>query len=145
MPHKLPEDVAAALNSVNPGWGQTNCAWCVIAVEARLSGRRPTAFAPAKIDGALPHSMVLEQYYGAQFGDAMTGEAARAHIQSTLRSQGHGAQGIVMGGGDGLSHVWNAINHHGQILFIDGQRHTQFTLDLYFRAFPAFQFMPIPR
>ena len=105
--------LAGTIRRINHGQSMTNCANCVIATDAMLAGR-PASALP---DG--PHSIaVLERIFGAKFsavGDL--GEVVQA-----LLAAGSGSRGIVDGSrSGGVGHVFNAVNQHGVVRFLDGQ------------------------
>jgi hypothetical protein len=50
------------------------------------------------------------------------GKDAFTNLESTLRDSGHGSQAVIItSDSNGRAHAWNAVNHNGDITYIDSQ------------------------
>jgi hypothetical protein len=50
------------------------------------------------------------------------GKDAFTNLESTLRDSGHGSQAVIITtDSNGRAHAWNAVNHNGDITYIDSQ------------------------
>jgi len=108
----------------NAGPGvNTNCALCVNAAQARLTGRDPDAVAGpsgryANLNALLP---------SAPFG--FLGETTPASVISQMQAAGNGAaRPLVIKQPGGVDHVINVVNRGGQVYFIDTQIRSIVTL-----------------
>jgi len=105
--------LAGTVRRINPTPSKTNCVNCAIATDAMLAGH------PASALPGGPNSIaVLEQIFGAKF----VGIADLGEVVQILLAAGSGSRGIVYGSrSGGTGHVFNAVNQHGVIRFLDGQ------------------------
>ena len=105
--------LAGTVRRINPGLSKTNCVNCAIATDAMLAGH------PASALPRGPHSLaVLEQIFGAKF----SGVGDLGEVVNVLSAAGSGSRGIVYGSrSGGVGHVFNAVNQHGIVRFLDGQ------------------------
>ncbi|MEU6545391.1 toxin glutamine deamidase domain-containing protein [Streptomyces sp. NPDC046859] len=64
----------------------------------------------------------IENTLGARFSDMGNGREAFNRLENTLRDSGHGSQAVIITqDANGRAHAWNAVNHNGQITYIDAQ------------------------
>jgi hypothetical protein len=105
--------LAGTVRRINHGQSITNCVNCAIATDAMLAGR------PASALPGGPHSIaILEQIFGAKFSTA----GDLHEVVQALLAAGSGSRGIVYGSrSGGVGHVFNAVNQHGVVRFLDGQ------------------------
>jgi len=109
----------------NPGRG-TNCADVGLSVLATWYGDPQVAAATGASVTAEPDSTRRqEQWLGASFAPAGRGPAGLDAVADQLRRAGPGSAALIItswtaaaGGG---AHTWNAVNHDGQIIWIDAQ------------------------
>jgi hypothetical protein len=114
---------AGSIRAINPGRGTMNCVNCAIATDALWAGRPASALlgGPYKI-GA------LEQIFGAKFSVPVD----IGKVVEALSAPGSGSRAIVFGmRSSGVGHVFNAVNQHGTIRFLDGQTGTAAALTGY--------------
>lgn len=108
--------LAGTVRRINPGQSKTNCVNCAIATDAMLAGRPASA-----LPGAPQSIGILERIFGAQFSAV----PSLATVVQALVVAGSGSRGIVFGSrDDGVGHVFNAVNQHGVVRFLDGQTGT---------------------
>jgi uncharacterized protein YukE len=107
-PHRL-EDI----NGAPGGPHFDNCPSCVIAVDQTLAG------APAS---AIPDRPTMLRELAARY-DSMFVMADKEWITQQLMNAPSGARGIVFGmrADNAEGHVFNAVQEHGRVYFIDGQ------------------------
>ncbi|MFE0257221.1 toxin glutamine deamidase domain-containing protein [Streptomyces sp. NPDC059010] len=64
----------------------------------------------------------IENTLGARFNDMGNGSDAFNRLENTLRDSGHGSQAVIITqDANGRAHAWNAVNHNGEITYIDAQ------------------------
>lgn len=64
----------------------------------------------------------IENTLGARFSDMGNGRDAYNRLENTLRNSGHGSQAVIITqDANGRAHAWNAVNHNGNITYIDAQ------------------------
>ncbi|MFC5639227.1 toxin glutamine deamidase domain-containing protein [Streptomyces bullii] len=64
----------------------------------------------------------IENTLGARFNDLGNGRDAFNRLENTLRDSGHGSQAVIITqDANGRAHAWNAVNHNGEITYIDAQ------------------------
>ncbi|MFJ9519655.1 toxin glutamine deamidase domain-containing protein [Kitasatospora sp. NPDC101801] len=106
-----------------PGRGN-NCVDVALSIVDTYLGR-PTAAAPRtppSPGGEAGGRDRIESSLGAKFADLGSGREAFDRLESTLRQSGHGSQAVIITtDADGRAHAWNAVNHNGQVTYIDGQ------------------------
>ncbi|MDQ0904036.1 RHS repeat-associated protein [Streptomyces canus] len=92
-----------------------NCGACAIATDSTLSGTPMRAW-----DSGFLASEVLEQYFGGTFKYQENGAAG---ITTELLKAGNGARGVIFAWQEGsdVGHFFNAVNHGGNVKFLDGQ------------------------
>ena len=104
---------AGSIRDINPSGCMKNCVNCAIAMDATLAGRPACALL-----GGFCRIDVLEKMFGSKFG--ISGDISQ--IIEALLTAGSGSRGIVFGvRAIGIGHVFNAVNQHGTIRFLDGQ------------------------
>ena len=106
-----------SIRYINPTMNMKNCGKCAIAVDDMLAGK-PLKFASPSLYGM--ETTELEKHFGSSFSiQSMT----KSEINSVMKNLGKGARGIVLGsrGKDRIGHVFNVVNNHGKVLFLDGQ------------------------
>ncbi|MFV2096623.1 toxin glutamine deamidase domain-containing protein, partial [Micromonospora sp. LOL_014] len=109
----------------NPGRG-TNCADVGLSVLATWYGDPQVAAATgASVTAEPAGTRRQEQWLGASFAPAGRGPAGLEAVADQLRRAGPGFAALIItswtaaaGGG---AHTWNAVNHDGQIIWIDAQ------------------------
>ncbi|MFF0722607.1 toxin glutamine deamidase domain-containing protein [Micromonospora sp. NPDC003816] len=104
----------------------TNCADVGLSVLSTWYGR-PDVAAVAAGQVELGSTARQEQALRASFGHQGSGSPALEAVAEALRAAGPGAAALVVGswpGDSGRAHTWNAVNHEGTIIWIDGQHAT---------------------
>ncbi|WBB55548.1 toxin glutamine deamidase domain-containing protein [Verrucosispora sp. WMMD573] len=102
----------------------TNCADVGLSVLSTWFGR-PEVAAPTAPSTAVEAGSTArqEQALGASFAHQGTGATALDAVAEALRAAGPGSAAlIVTSWNDGTgAHTWNAVNHNGTIIWLDGQ------------------------
>lgn len=115
--------LAGTVRRINPGQSKTNCVNCAVATDAMLAGRPASA-----LPGGPPSIAILEQIFGAKF--SLAGDIGE--VVQALLAAGSGSRAIVYGRrSGGVGHVFNAVNQHGVVRFLDGQTGKAATVDGY--------------
>ncbi|WP_336208322.1 toxin glutamine deamidase domain-containing protein [Nonomuraea sp. LPB2021202275-12-8] len=110
----------------------SNAADCALAVLSTWHGE-PAASAPRMpeydrigrplLTGETGSAARMERWVGQRFQHAGQGRHAYPMVARRLREAGHGASAVIVvrwpGGG---AHAWNAVNSHGEVIWIDAQR-----------------------
>jgi hypothetical protein len=110
------EALAGTIRNVNPTHGELNCVECAIVTDKYLKGRGVKEIArnigPQDVRN-------LEREFGGKFQLVPD----KAGIETILKESGHGSTGIVFGsrGAGQVGHVFNGVNQHGVVRFLDGQ------------------------
>ncbi|MGI5269631.1 toxin glutamine deamidase domain-containing protein [Nonomuraea sp. CA-218870] len=110
----------------------SNAADCALAVLSTWHGE-PAAAAPRTpeydaigrplLTGEAGSTARMERWTGQRFQYAGQGRHAYPMLALRLREAGHGASAvIVVRWPAGGSHAWNAVNHQGEVIWIDAQR-----------------------
>ncbi|OIJ63276.1 putative T7SS-secreted protein [Streptomyces mangrovisoli] len=111
----------------NPEGGMTNCTYVSEALDRYLGGEGLTAV-PGDM-GGLQSLDRLQSAYGTAFNDTSFWD-----MVDNIRNGGDGARGLVAGlPEDGAGHVFNVVNHQGQVMFLDVQ--TGFVDPMAFKTF----------
>ncbi|MHB9858889.1 RHS repeat-associated core domain-containing protein [Streptomyces sp. YIM S03343] len=105
--------VNAAEDGAPKNW--YNCGACAIAVDSTLAGKPMQAW-----DSGPLQPEVLEEYFGSAFKYQKHGANG---VVGELLNAGDGARGVIFAWRDGadLGHFFNAVNHGGNVKFLDGQ------------------------
>lgn len=94
-----------------------NCVDSSRAVEARWRGQDATAAPLAEGQGHGASGDLVTEWAGGSFE-----QSNYAEIEQRLTDEGHGASAIVGANRrNGVGHLFNAVNHEGSVLWIDGQ------------------------
>ncbi|MFJ8672611.1 toxin glutamine deamidase domain-containing protein [Streptomyces sp. NPDC093589] len=134
------------LNNVNgqnrdePGRAN-NCADAALSFADTYSGH-PTAAAPRTPDlnpdgtpsdrGEKGGRDRIENTLGSRFHDYGDGHDAYHRVEDTLRREGHGSQAVIVTTDSaGRAHAWNAVNHNGNITYVDPQTGARSNKPLY--------------
>ncbi|MEU4578050.1 toxin glutamine deamidase domain-containing protein [Nonomuraea sp. ATR24] len=110
----------------------SNAADCALAVLSTWHGE-PAASAPRMpeydrvgrplLTGEAGSTARMERWVGQRFQHAGQGRHAYPMVARRLLEAGHGASAVIVvrwpGGG---THAWNAVNSHGEVIWIDAQR-----------------------
>lgn len=101
-----------------------NCVNCVITTDQMLDGVKVSA----ALDGPKPIGF-LESYFGSHFAPI----GGKGDIEGVMSAAGDGARGVVFAsrGPGQVGHVFNVVNQHGVIRFLDGQPGTVASFDGY--------------
>ncbi|MDG4794488.1 toxin glutamine deamidase domain-containing protein [Micromonospora sp. WMMD1082] len=104
----------------------TNCADVGLSVLSTWYGR-PDVAAPTVPSSEVERGSTArqEQALRSTFGHHGSGAPALDAVAEALRAAGPGAAALVIGqwpGDSGRAHTWNAVNHNGTIIWVDGQR-----------------------
>ncbi|GIJ29647.1 hypothetical protein Vqi01_48090 [Micromonospora qiuiae] len=103
----------------------TNCADVGLSVLSTWYGR-PDVAAPTATSSEVERGSTArqEQALRASFGHQGSGTPALDAVADALRTAGHGAAALIITSwsGDGGAHTWNAVNHNGTVIWVDGQR-----------------------
>jgi hypothetical protein len=109
-----------------------NCLDCSLSLISTFHGRpevaapshpdRTPGGRPAPLSGEAGGTDRAEQWLGHAYEDLGAAEEGCQAIADKLRQGGHGsAAAIISTWHNGGSHAWNAVNHHGEITWIDSQ------------------------
>ncbi|MFF4316936.1 toxin glutamine deamidase domain-containing protein [Streptomyces sp. NPDC001507] len=92
-----------------------NCGACAIATDSTLAGKPMKAW-----DSGVLAPEVLEEYFGSTFKYQEDGAAG---VANELLKAGDGARGVIFAWNEGadIGHFFNAVNHGGNVKFLDGQ------------------------
>jgi hypothetical protein len=116
------------LQSINapggPGDRHKNCYRCAIALDATLDGRPAQATGEDSVDLTIERrrsvmSSFLEHFPGRQLNRV----PRLRNVRRQILAGGDGARGIVVGFRpiNRSPHFFNVVNHHGTVIFLDGQ------------------------
>lgn len=109
-----------------------NCSACVKAVDSRLAGTEPDAYAgyladpPGTANEAWVTDAVFEETLEREWGTPIQRGSA-ADVGQDLLDAGPGARGVLVCDG----HVANVINRDGSVIVLDGQTGDSYPLDDY--------------
>ncbi|MHA7648702.1 toxin glutamine deamidase domain-containing protein [Mycobacterium sp. ML4] len=111
-----------------PGWRHGELRELRIATDQMLDGLRVSAAL-----GSPKPITFLESYFGSQFIPI----GGMLEIESEMLAAGDGARGVVFGARrpGQVGHVFNVVNQHGAIRFLDGQTGKTATFAGYQRLF----------
>ncbi|GAA4059363.1 hypothetical protein GCM10022248_28880 [Nonomuraea soli] len=109
-----------------------NAADCALAVVSTWHGE-PAVAAPRQpeydrvgrplLTGETGAASRMQTWLGQPLVSEGPGRQACASISGRLLEAGHGACAVLVGRwSTGGSHAWNAVNHHGEVIWIDAQR-----------------------
>ncbi len=104
----------------------TNCADVGLSVLSAWYGR-PEVAAPTVPSAEVERGSTTRQEQALRSTFEHHGSGARGldAVADALRAAGPGAAALIIGqwpGPDGRAHTWNAVNHNGTIIWVDGQR-----------------------
>ncbi|MEV0582307.1 toxin glutamine deamidase domain-containing protein [Nonomuraea sp. NPDC050310] len=109
-----------------------NAADCALAVVSTWHGE-PAVAAPRQpeydrigrplLTGEAGAAERMARWLGVPVAVAGEGRETYPHIARRLSDAGHGAAAVLIGRwATGGTHAWNAVNHHGEVIWIDAQR-----------------------
>ncbi|MFD7640876.1 toxin glutamine deamidase domain-containing protein [Kitasatospora sp. NPDC059795] len=125
-PDPMAGDWVKKLNGDGPGkpGRANNCADAALSVVDTYDGR-PTVAAPRVEDNSVGEKGSrdrIEQSLGGKFESLGKGPAGHEKLAQTLIDSGPGSQAVIISrDGDGRLHAWNAMNHDGKVVYVDGQ------------------------